>query len=57
MGKKAKLKQIRKTQPSEPIQESSDPQQFVKNLAEQGYSLRKMEQAPEVPEKRIPNRL
>jgi hypothetical protein len=57
MGKKAKLKKIRKLNQS--ISEDSakiepkDPNQFIKNLEKQGYSLKQSQQAPEIPEKRI----
>jgi hypothetical protein len=52
MGRKAKLKKIRKTNPS---QEStkSDPTQFVKELQRQGYELKQIERGPEIPETKI----
>ncbi|WP_013320527.1 hypothetical protein [Gloeothece verrucosa] len=54
MGKKAKLKKIRK-EPLPDNQNKADfaPDQFVKNLEKQGYSFKKIEHSPEIPENRI----
>jgi hypothetical protein len=52
MGKKAKLKKMRKSEPletnSKPI-ETSDRDSFVRDLERHGYSLKRIQRAPEVP--------
>ncbi len=58
MGKQAKLKKIRKFPESDSeiqLQNSadSDPNLFVKHVEKQGYSLKQIKHAPEVPNKRI----
>jgi hypothetical protein len=53
MGKKAKLKKMRKSEPletSEPI-EASDSDDFVRDIERHGYSLKRIQRAPEVPNK------
>ena len=54
MGKKAKLKKLRrelKTNP--PTEQSSPPTQFVEHLHQLGYQLTQIERSPEVPTKKI----
>ncbi|ACK73546.1 hypothetical protein PCC7424_5197 [Gloeothece citriformis PCC 7424] len=54
MGKQSKLKKIRKSQLTESQPQSQIvPEQFVKNIEKQGYSLKKLERSPEIPGKRI----
>lgn len=53
MGRKAKLKQARKSPLDQPNSVPSDRDQFVQHMERQGYSLKRTELAPEVPRKRI----
>jgi hypothetical protein len=57
MGKQSKLKKIRKLAALETENlshsEANDPNQFIKNLERQGYSLKRSQQAPDIPEKRV----
>jgi hypothetical protein len=53
MGRKAKLKQVKKSQINLSKPELIDSDQFVQHLETQGYSLKKPNHAPEVPQKRI----
>ncbi|GBF79339.1 hypothetical protein [Aphanothece sacrum] len=53
MGRKAKLKQRKKSQINLSKPELIDSDQFVQHLERQGYSLKKPNLAPEVPQKRI----
>ena len=48
MGKRAKLKKMRKEQQQKPKAASSD--NFIKELGKQGYNLSKIQRSPEVPE-------
>ena len=53
MGRKAKLKKVRKSQADSSNSPQTNPNQFVKNLERQGYSLKNLERAPDVPQKRV----
>ncbi len=53
MGRKAKLKQERKTSPQKGEISGNSPDQFVQHLERQGYSLKKPKMAPDMPEKKI----
>jgi hypothetical protein len=56
MGKKAKLKKVRKEidlSGTNEVNNHAEPQHFVKQLERQGYSLKRIQRAPDVPENRI----
>ena len=53
MGRKAKLKKERKSNPKKVENSGVNPDEFVKDLERQGYSLKKPKIAPEMPEKKI----
>lgn len=53
MGRKAKLKQVKKSHINLSKPELIDSDQFVQHLERQGYSLKKPNHAPEVPQKFI----
>ena len=53
MGRKAKLKQKRKSHPKNRENSRNNSDQFVQHLERQGYSLNKPETAPEMPKKKI----
>ncbi|ACK66131.1 hypothetical protein PCC8801_2099 [Rippkaea orientalis PCC 8801] len=53
MGRKAKLKKVRKSQSDLSSFPQSNPNQFVNNIERQGYSLNRPERAPDVPQKRV----
>ncbi len=53
MGRKAKLKKERKSNPENRSNSQSNSDQFVQHLERQGYSLKKPQIAPEMPEKKI----
>ncbi len=48
MGRRAKLKKIRKEQQQKPKAASSD--NFIQELGKQGYNLSEIQRSPEVPE-------
>lgn len=55
MGKKAKLKKLRKSEPLEIISEqieASARDSFVRDIERHGYSLKRIQRAPEVPARR-----
>ncbi len=56
MGRKAKLKKIRReadSQPPSPKPEANfEPTQFVEQLKTQGYQLRQSQRSPELPEQK-----
>ncbi len=53
MGRKAKLKQIKKSQTNSSNHSQSNQDQFVQNMERQGYSLKDIERAPGVPQKKV----
>ncbi|MEA5512169.1 hypothetical protein VB715_20555 [Crocosphaera sp. UHCC 0190] len=53
MGRKAKLKKERKSLPNENNGSQSNPDQFVQHLERQGYSLKQVKIAPDMPDKPI----
>ncbi|MDJ0578541.1 hypothetical protein [Crocosphaera sp.] len=53
MGRKAKLKKERKSNPKKVDSSGVNSDEFVKHLERQGYSLKKPKIAPEMPEKKI----
>jgi hypothetical protein len=53
MGRKAKLKKEKKLQPKKPDNSSTTSDKFVQNLERQGYSLKKPQIAPNMPDKHI----
>lgn len=53
MGRKAKLKKVRKMSLEKGVNHSKDPDKFVENLERQGYSLKNPKMSPGVPEKKI----
>ena len=54
MGKKAKLKKLRRElKANPPTKESSPSTQFVEQLHQLGYQFRQIERSPEVPTKKI----
>lgn len=59
MGRKAKLKQLKRQASENSATEVSHPNfdntQFVRELKQQGYDLKQMQQSPEVPDRNQPN--
>lgn len=54
MGKKAKLKKLRRELKTNPSNDrSSPPTQFVEQLHQLGYQFKQIERSPEVPTKKI----
>ncbi len=53
MGRKAKLKKVKKSSSDLSSSEKLNPNEFVKNIERQGYPLKRLERAPDVPQKRI----
>ena len=54
MGRKAKLKkQRRQGQQNKSDLAQSNPQDFIGQMAKEGYRLDKIERSPEVPQERI----
>ena len=53
MGRKAKLKKARKSQPQKIDNCHNNSDEFVQHLERQGYSLKKPKIAPEMPKKKI----
>lgn len=55
MGRKAKLKKIRREMAAQPLSEpevNSEPTNFVNQLEQQGYQLDQAERCPELPDQR-----
>lgn len=61
MGKKAKLKQLKRqtagdaSQPDPAPKPNLDNTQFVQQLKQEGYDLKQMQQSPEIPDRNRPN--
>lgn len=53
MGRKAKLKKARKLPSKENRVMQNNSDQFIQHIERQGYSLKKPQTAPNMPEKRI----
>ncbi|MDJ0510559.1 MAG: hypothetical protein QNJ64_15095 [Crocosphaera sp.] len=53
MGRKAKLKKARKSQPQTVDTSNNNSDEFVQHLERQGYSLKRPEIAPDMPNKNI----
>ena len=53
MGRKAKLKKARKSLSKENNVMQNNSDKFIQHVERQGYSLRKPQTAPSMPEKRI----
>lgn len=53
MGRKAKLKKQRHQQINQTDVEQADPQDFIKQMSKEGYSLQQIKRSPEVPRKNI----
>ncbi len=51
MGKKAKLKKIRREKKGEV--KGSDPNNFVGELGKQGYQFEHIQRSPDVPERKV----
>jgi hypothetical protein len=54
MGRKAKLKKQRhQEQINQTDVEQANPQDFIKQMSKEGYSLQQIKRSPEVPRKNI----
>ncbi len=53
MGRKSKLKKLKKQANLEPPKKDLDKQEFVKEMQHKGYAFKELKRSPEVPTKRI----
>jgi len=53
MGKKAKLKKIRKETGAGSKSNNSDPNNFIDNLARRGYQFKQIKHSPDLPDHKI----
>ncbi len=57
MGRKAKLKKIRKETVENPtssdLTQADDPTKFVQQLRKQGYNLQQIQRSPELPNQKV----
>jgi hypothetical protein len=54
MGKKAKLKKQRhQTKPERTVLDKTNPQDFIGQMAKEGYRLQQIQRSPEIPKSNI----